>query len=509
VSRARDVSGQPIVIGAGLAGLMTALHLAPRPVVVLSAAPLGTQASSVWAQGGVAASVGPDDDADQHLDDTLRAGDGLCDPVAARRILAEAPEAIATLARIGARFDRDAAGALELGLEGAHGRRRIVHAAGDSTGREIMRAVVAAVRACRSITVLEGVEARRLLTRDGRIVGVLASRGEAPLTLATRHVVMATGGIGGLYSASTNPAGCFGQGLAMAARAGAALADMEFVQFHPTALDAPGTPVALVSEAVRGEGARLVDETGRRFMASVPGAELAPRDIVARAIWAELSAGHQTYLDARGIIPGGFASHFPTVAALCHAQGIDPDREPIPVRPAEHYHMGGIAVDGEGRSTIEGLWACGEVARTGLHGANRLASNSLLEAVVCARTVAASIAGRPEGAVLAPPDVALPARANPEATRRAITAAVGVLRDCDGLRAGIATLLPLATGQGASADPALVGLMIALAALERRESRGGHARVDFPERDAAPRSRAFTLSEALRLAETMVAPCDA
>ncbi|MDP9096592.1 MAG: FAD-binding protein, partial [Pseudomonadota bacterium] len=282
-------SQQPVICGAGLAGLMTALQIAPCPVVVLSATKLGSESSSAWAQGGVAASVGDDDAPALHVADTLAAGDGLCDAAAVRRILCEAPDAIAHLVSIGARFDRDAAGALKLGLEAAHSRRRIVHAEGDATGREIMRAMVAAVRACPSITVLEGFEARRLYVADGRVAGVLAARigDNAPLNLATSRVVLATGGIGGLFTQSTNPAGSIGTGLAMAARAGAVLTDLEFVQFHPTALDAPGTPVALVSEAVRGEGAKLVDETGRRFMEGVPGQELAPRDVVARAIWAQ------------------------------------------------------------------------------------------------------------------------------------------------------------------------------------------------------------------------------
>ncbi len=503
MSGAVSFTGRPVIVGGGLAGLMTALQLAPRPVVVLSPVALGFEASSVWAQGGVAASVGADDDAGQHLADTLAAGDGLCDEAAARAILSGAREAIATLVRIGARFDRDAAGALRLGLEAAHGRRRIVHAQGDSTGREIMRAVVAAVRACPSISVLEGVEARRLLVEDGVVAGVVAVGPDGPATFATRQVVMATGGIGGLFARSTNPARCFGQGLAMAARAGAALADMEFVQFHPTGLDVPGTPVGLVSEAVRGEGARLVDETGRRFMADVPGAELAPRDVVARAVWAELQAGHQTYLDARGRVPGGFASHFPTVAGLCHAHGIDPDREPIPVRPAAHYHMGGIAVDADGRSTLGGLWACGEVSRTGLHGANRLASNSLLEAVVCAAAVARSVESTSSRPIAVPREGALPMRQEPDGVRAIVTASVGVMRDRATLEAGIEALLPLAVGTGVAADAALVGLMVAVAAHARRESRGAQCRTDWPLREAAAASRRFTLAEALQAASSV------
>ncbi len=496
----------PVIVGAGLAGLMTALHMAPCPVTVLSPAPLGFEASSAWAQGGVAASVGPDDEAPLHLADTLAAGAGLCDIGAARRILDEAPRAIADLVAMGTRFDRDGSGALKLGLEAAHGRRRIVHAEGDATGREIMRAVIAAVRVCRSIEVMEGVDARRLLVREGRIVGVLAARGDQAIHLPTSRVVIATGGIGGLFAQSTNPAGCFGSGLALAARAGAVLSDLEFVQFHPTALDAPGTPVALVSEAVRGEGAPLVDETGRRFMADVPGRELAPRDVVARAIWAEHQAGHQVYLDTRGLFPGGFAGRFPTIAAACHGHGIDPDREPIPVRTVEHYHMGGIAVDGDGRSSVEGLWACGEAARTGLHGANRLASNSLLEAMVCARAVAASVAAAPWRPVGAHSPVELPPKPDPTPLRATVSETVGVLRDRTRLLAGLEILLPLARSGGLLGDPALVATMIAVAALDRRESRGGHYRTDWEASDPwQAKSRSLTMADALRMADHFTA----
>ncbi len=503
------LANQPVVIGAGLAGLMTALHLAPCPVIVISPAPLGVEASSAWAQGGVAASVGPDDEAALHVADTLAAGDGLCDEAAARRILGEASSAIANLVAIGTRFDRDAAGALKLGLEAAHNRRRIVHAEGDATGREIMRAVVAAARACPSITILEGVAARRVLTDSAGVTGVLAARllpdgGEIPVLLPTSRAIIATGGIGGLFAQSTNPAGCFGMGLAMAARAGARLSDLEFVQFHPTALDVPGTPVALVSEAVRGEGAKLVDQTGRRFMADVPGQELAPRDVVARAIWAEHQAGHQVYLETRGLIPAGFATRFPTIAKACHAHGIDPDREPIPVRTVEHYFMGGIAVDADGRSSVDGLWACGEAARTGLHGANRLASNSLLEAMVCARSVAASVAATPARSVR-PALSPLPLAPDPKPLRTIVSGALGVLRDRPGIIAGIEALVPIARGDGAQSDAALVALMIAVAALERRESRGGHYRTDWPKPDAAQASsRSRTLSQAMWIAERAI-----
>ena len=472
----------PVIIGGGLAGLITALRLAPLPVVVLSKAPLGTEASSAWAQGGIAASVGLDDDPALHGADTLAAGDGLCDGDAVSRIVRAGPDAIEALARLGARFDRAADGSLRLGQEAAHGRRRIVHAAGDGTGREVLRSVTAAVRATASITVLEEYEACRLRIENDAITGVLAVGPGGARLLPTSRVVIATGGVGGLFRHTTNPAGAWGQGLALAAWAGAAMRDMEFIQFHPTALDGGGHPLKLVSEAVRGDGAVLIDESGDRFMAKVPGGELAPRDIVARAVWRHLADGHTVFLDAREALGAGFARRFPGVFAICEAAGIDPAIQPIPVRPAAHYHMGGIAVDLSGRSTVNGLWACGEAACTGMHGANRLASNSLLEAVVCAGWVADDIAGT----VCAPRRgsmsvaVAVPEAANPAEIRDILSGAAGVLRNGHDMVQGLKRLLRLARTGGPDADPAIVGAMILAAALRREESRGAHWRDDFP-----------------------------
>jgi L-aspartate oxidase len=490
----REFVGRPVIIGAGLAGLMTALHLAPEPVIVLSKAPLGTEAASAWAQGGIAASIGEDDDARLHLADTLAAADGLADRAVVERIIARAPAAIDALIRLGVAFDRTAEGALLLGLEAAHSRRRIVHANGDATGAEIMRAVTAAVRRTPSITVLEGVEARRILTRDGAVAGVLAAGAAGPIVLPTQRVVLATGGIGGLFRQTTNPGGSFGAGLALAARAGAALADLEFIQFHPTALNAGTVPMGLVSEAVRGEGAVLIDETGRRFMQDVPGAELAPRDVVARAVWRHLGEGHRVYLDARSALGARFGQRFPAITRLCQAAGIDPAMQPIPVHPAAHYHMGGIAVDADGRSTVGGLWACGECACTGLHGANRLASNSLLEAAVCAEWVAHSVAAAtPSFAKTRWLSEGTPPTPDPTAVRPVASRALGVLRDAATLADAIRALLPLAIGGTAASEPASVALMIAVAAWQRRESRGSHYRTDFPARDPT-QARRTTLS---------------
>jgi L-aspartate oxidase len=497
----RDIGRAPVIVGGGIAGLMTALRLAPMPAVVLAKALLQTEASSGWAQGGIAAAIGPDDNPALHLADTLAAGDGLCDVDVAARITAAGPAAIEMLLRYGVRFDRDSAGAMQLGLEAAHSRRRIVHAGGDGTGKEIMRALVAAVRKTPSIHVLEGLEARRLVVTEGAVSGVVAGSSSDQWLLPTGRIVLATGGAGGLFLDTTNPSGSFGQGLALAARAGAALVDMEFVQFHPTALDTAGHPLGLVSEAVRGEGATLIDETGVRFMAGVPGGELAARDVVARAVWRHLADGHRVYLDAREALGCNFAAHFPAIAAACVMAGIDPARQPIPIRPAAHYHMGGISVDRHGRSTLPGLWACGEVAGTGLHGANRLASNSLLEAVVSAVSAAASVAAAPAGRDYREVAMTLPAPADPAPIRPILSRAAGVVRTYDGLAPAIGSLLPLVGTTDPAADPALVALLIAVAALRRCESRGGHFRSDFPASDEAFRQRRMlTMDTALRAA---------
>lgn len=498
----RNHEDRPVIIGGGIAGLLIALHLAPAPVLLLSRAPLGTEASSAWAQGGLAAAMGDDDDPALHLADTLAAGDGLCDRAMASRILHAAPGAIEALGAFGVRFDRTSQGRLRLGLEAAHSRRRIIHADGDGSGHEIMRALVAAVRSTPSITVVEGVEARRLAVADDAIEGVWASGPEGRIFFGAHRVVLATGGIGGLFRETTNPMGNCGQGLALAAHAGASLSDLEFIQFHPTALEGSGSPMALISEAVRGEGAILVDETGWRFLAGIQGGELAPRDIVARAVWNHLARGRRVFLDARERLGPAFARHFPAIAAACGKLGIDPGRDLIPIRPAQHYHMGGVAVDGSGRSSVAGLWACGEVASTGLHGANRLASNSLTEAVVCSRWVAEDLAGtlaRPIRPVLAE-DIPSP---DPAPVRELVSHALGVVRDEGRLMTAVRDLLPLVEQEGSASDPAAVALMIAIAALQRRESRGAHHRADCPHHAPDARRSAITLDATLTAARDL------
>lgn len=490
---------QPVVIvGAGLAGMLTALSLA-EPCILVCPSLKAAQSSTGLAQGGVAAAIGAGDDATVHLADTLAAGDGLVEADAAGAILAGAAAAIERLAGLGVRFDRDADGAPALGLEAAHARRRIVHAFGDGTGAEIHRALAVAVRQAPHIHLAEGRRVRRLRTEDGRIAGLWLDDTFVP----TARIVLATGGVGGLFLATTNPAGSTGGGLALGLRAGAQIQDPEFVQFHPTALDCGRFPLPLISEAVRGEGAVLVDGEGRRFMADVPGAELAPRDVVARAIHAEIARGRKVYLDARGLCNGAFAERFPAIDAICRTFGVDPSRDPIPVRPAVHYHMGGLATDLSGRTTVPGLWAVGEVASTGLHGANRLASNSLLEAAVMAPRVADSVAGAPArgSAHYAAPavdtgDAAL------EQVRRIVGRDLALIRDEAGLTRAVTQLLPLAD----TSDPALVGLTMAVAAFDRRESRGAHWRSDYPAPAAQARHTRLDILAIRTAAEHVARP---
>ena len=474
-----------LIIGSGLAGLAVALSLAPNPVILLSRNNLGIGTSSELAQGGIAAAVGEDDAPGLHARDTLAAGDGLCDPAIVKLITEAGPEAIAQLVAWGVAFDRDKAGKLKRGLEGAHGRRRIVHAHGDGTGATIVKALTARARNTPSIRFLENVEVVGLMAEKGCVVGV-RYRADSEQEIIADNVVLATGGAGALWQHTTNPMGSWGHGLALAARAGAALRDLEFMQFHPTAMDVGLDPMPLASEALRGEGAVLVNDRGARFMANVEGGDLAPRDIVARAIWAQIQAGRKTFLDARGI--ESFAERFPTIHELALAAGIEPQSQRIPICPAAHYHMGGVAVDADGRTSIAGLWACGEVAATGLHGANRLASNSLLEAVVMGKRVARGIRdsgfGIWEKIFSTKPsafNLQKSKNLNPESRilnpniRALMAEHVGVLRDATGLNKAIAALTPMAQ----ESDMALVALRIAEAALARKESIGAHWRVDF------------------------------
>ncbi|HQT63346.1 MAG: L-aspartate oxidase [Acidocella sp. 20-57-95] len=469
------MNNRPVIIGGGAAGLTAALCLAPRPVVLLCGGSLGGNAASGWAQGGIAAVVGPDDDFRLHVADTIAAGAGLCDPATVARIVESGPWVIETLLKYGADFGRNADGTLALGLEAAHSRRRIVHAK-DATGAEVMRVLVKAVRNTPSITVLEHAVAEHIFTKDNQVHGVQFRDANGAQVLATANVIIASGGVGGLFAHTTNPPTATGAGLALAARAGANLRDLEFMQFHPTALACGLDPMPLISEAVRGEGAVFVDNAGQPFM---QGGDLAARDIVARAVAAKYAEGDAVFLDARDVP----AEKFPSIFAVCRANGIDPTTQPIPVRPAAHYHMGGIAVDAQSESSVHGLFACGEAAATGLHGANRLASNSLLEAMVTGRDAAAAINAR-EVQLRAdiPKLTSLPqiVKFLPE-IRKICSQNLGILRSAEALRQAIHALLPLA----AQSDAALIAALMAQAALQREESRGGQFRTDYPATNPA------------------------
>jgi L-aspartate oxidase len=516
-----------VILGGGIAGLSLALSLPERlRVAVLTKSSLG-ESNTRYAQGGLAAAMGDDDDPELHLRDTLAAGAGLVDERAARVLVSEAREAVAWLVSVGARFD-EGPGSLEasshattettrfdLTREAAHSRRRVLHAH-DATGAEVERALVAAVRARNSVVVLEHTLARDLLVEDGVCAGVDAVRdGQWLRLLARRGIVLANGGAGQLWLRTSNPAGATADGFALAWRAGATLADMEFAQFHPTVLVPPGGDgeAFLISEAVRGEGALLRNAAGKRFMLRyAPEAELAPRDVVARAILSEMLAEEapSAFLDLRHLRPEETRERFPSIATVCQRYGLDLTRDLIPVAPAAHYFMGGVLADTWARTSVPALYAVGEVACTGVHGANRLASNSLLEGLVFGRRAARALA---DGARLAewPRGPALPgdqigivafepmrgqvlaprAAETRAAVRRVMWQHVSLHRDATGLALALEALRTLA------ADPSLAGIvdpetanmllvaqLVTAAAQTRTESRGGHFRVDFPARAA-------------------------
>jgi L-aspartate oxidase len=489
----RRVFDGVLIIGAGLAGLSAALAAAPRPVLVLSAARLGDGCSSSWAQGGMAAALSEGDAPALHSADTLAAGAGLCDPKAVDVLTREGPEAVRRLAALGAPFDRRDDGSFVQSLEAAHGRARVARVGGDGAGRAIMDAVIATVRASQRIEVWEHARARRLLTdAAGRVRGALVEEASGALTeIVASATVLATGGLGGLYAVTTTPRALLGEGMALAALAGAEIADAEFVQFHPTAMDLGLDPAPLATEALRGEGAKLINADGTPFMARYhPAAELAPRDVVARAIAAERRAGRGAFLDAREAVGEAFPHEFPAVFAAAMAVGLDPRRQPIPVAPAVHYHMGGIATDLEGRTTLPGLFAAGECASTGAHGANRLASNSLLEAAVFgirAGRAAARTADPATAPLPSTPAPDLPAAAL-QMLRNAMGRDAGVVRDASGLRRLLAELEGLVDMYG-PALPLVAARLVAEAALARRESRGAHHRLDCPASASPVRSR--------------------
>jgi len=478
------MSNRILIVGAGLAGLFLALKLAPRRVTVLSQAPLGQAAASAWAQGGLAAALAPGDDPELHAEDTVKAGAGLVDPAIARLIAEEGPARVLDLIALGVPFDRTETGALAQSLEAAHSRPRVVRVSGDLAGKAIMDALIAATRAAPHVDVAENKRARALLRdANGRVRGVLCDHGD---TVEADETILATGGVGGLYAVTTNPVEAMGQGFAMAARIGALVADPEFVQFHPTAIDIGRDPAPLATEALRGEGARLINAAGEAFIS-----ELAPRDVVARAIHLERESGRGAFLDAREAVSSAFPVHFPTVFAACMSAGLDPRVSPIPVAPAAHYHMGGLATDVWGRTSVDGLWAVGECASTGAHGANRLASNSLLEAVVFSHRIADRLrdasAPSPLAAELTEAPAMLPDAPRAE-LRQLMQTHAGVVRNAEGLGVALDRVDALCDAHG-RANALVAARLILTAALARTESRGGHYRSDYP--NAGPPQRTF------------------
>ena len=479
--------GAVLVVGAGLAGLYLALKLAPRPVFVLTSRRSSVGAASAWAQGGIAAALSPNDTAESHAEDTIAAGDGLVDPAIAKILSEEGPDRVHDLADMGVPFDRDTQGRLYLSLEAAHSMPRVARVKGDTAGREIINIMVKRAQEADHITGLIGWRAESLLTDgNGGVAGALARRDDgALLGIEADITVMATGGVGGLFSVTTNPKTARGDALGMAAVVGAKMRDMEFVQFHPTAIHIGRDPAPLATEALRGEGAILTNAKGERFMQNYhEQGELAPRDDVARAIFAEIQAGRQPYLDCREAIGSHFDEEFPTVFQSCMSAGIDPRTALIPVSPAVHYHMGGLATDGYGQTNLDGLFAVGECSATGVHGANRLASNSLLEAVVfggrapshiqnmtVSRKRASTIRSQPWLSMSKEVSLGL---------RQAMTLKCGVRRNAKSLNELINYLDDLIAQVG-RANPLVASKMIATAALAREESRGGHFRDDFPE----------------------------
>ncbi len=505
-----------VIVGSGAAGLACALAMAPRPVVVLTKTALPESGSSFLAQGGIAAALDPSDGPQHHAADTLSAGAGLSDAGRVDALVRDGVDAVGALLDQGFPADRHADGTLALGREAAHSADRIVHAGGDATGRALVATLLARAVSAPSIEILAATVALDLVVEDGRVTGLLAyGRDCGWVVFRSPAVILATGGAGALWSDTTNPDEATADGIAMAARAGARLADLEFVQFHPTALVPPSKagdrPMRLLTEALRGAGARLVDRRGRAVMRDEHRlGDLAPRDVVARAIWGRRAAGEPVHLDLRPVILRRGAGAFPQAMESCRAAGYDPEAAPVPVAPAAHYHMGGVLTDSRGRASLDGLWACGEVAATGVHGANRLASNSLLEALVFAQRVASDVtstSGELSGARPTGHGIALPAVGHaPEVLKTSLRAMmsrhVGLVRQAQGLSWALAALEALQAQFDVPSDRAdesgrpafatihrwsdlrnmlLAARLIAFAALRRHESRGAHFRSDVPK----------------------------
>ena len=508
-----------IVVGSGIAGLVCALSLAPRRVTLITKTPSLAGGSSYWAKGGIAAALGPGDSPKKHAMDTLAAGAGLSDPQGALALAEDGVASLQLLIDDGIPFDRALDGTLALAREAAHNHARVVHAGGDATGEVLVSALIDRVQKSNLIQVLENTFAYELVVNDARVSGLIAHSLDKGWVLhRSSSVVLATGGIGMTWWNTTNPRESTGDGLAMAARAGARLADLEFMQFHPTALavkeDGAGASLPLLTEALRGAGAQLCDRSGYRFMQDVhANAELAPRDVVARAIHDQTTNGQAVFLNLGPVIAAGKDALFPQAFDAAEQAGFDPRTELLPITPAAHYHMGGVQTDHRGRTSLMGLWACGEVATTGIHGANRLASNSLLEGLVYARRVAEDVRDGPTHTTRSVASIsqrpsplsgltAKKVQAILDEIRKLMSTRVGISRSGSGLELALSRLADLTRqlscteADSRASEPLayeevvrfcelqnvlLVARLVTLAALQREESRGSHFREDFPE----------------------------
>ena len=494
-----------VIVGGGVAGLTVALNLAPRKVCVITKSSLGVNTSSSWSQAGIAASIDKDDSNQQHLDDTLKTAKGLADETVVKKIVSESSNVIKDLESIGVQFDKNPDGSFNLGLEGAHSHKRIVGSKGDSSGIEIMRGLINEVKQSEHITILENVSIDSIMHEDNTIYGVIGrfTNQNIPnnhVVIQSSHIVLATGGLGGIFANTTNPRSSYGEGIALAAQVGAKLSDMEFVQFHPTGLDFGLDPTPLATEAIRGAGAHLVNQNNERFMLGVhPEVELAPRDIIAQNIFQQLDRGNSVFLDCRNNIGGNFELQFPQVHSYCVKAEIDPAKDLMPIIPVAHYHIGGVKTDLTGRTSVAGLWCCGEVAATGVHGANRLASNSLLEALVFGKIVAQEINKEPfkqQSDIVSSSFI----KTYKEKTRSKIRAKkfiwqlrstmmrnLGIVRNQTSILKGLTEIIRIEReSRGLSAklnDMILVSKFIIVGAMKRVESRGCHLRYDYPNED--------------------------
>ena len=501
-----------LIVGGGIAGLRAAIALAPAGRVIVFTKSEPGESNTGYAQGGIAAAVGEDDSPELHAADTIRAGDGLCDESAVRVLVEQGPVYVRELLQWGTRFARDAAGRPSLGREAAHSVRRVLHA-GDATGREIGRVLWQQVSGLRSVETVDHSLVTELLVSDGHVAGVVFfDRSGGRHEIRASRTLLATGGAGQVFRETTNPSVATGDGISLAFRAGARVADLEFVQFHPTALKLAGAPRFLISEALRGEGARLINSRGEGFMTRYhPDGDLAPRDVVARSIvQEEKQAGGQVFLTLAHLDAAFVRRRFPTIAEMCTSVGLDLALDPIPVGPAAHYVMGGVDTDEWGRTSLPGLFAAGEVACTGVHGANRLASNSLLEGLVFGARAGVAMQQPPQAAPLKAdrveardwrPEVReLPPASDlrpltSDLVRDLMWRSAGLFRTREGLQGALARLdvpCPDEPGRSASIGDAeawrqshlaTVAWLMARAALRREESRGGHFRADFPQRD--------------------------